>query len=73
MYENMKPKDAARIFDSLEMNILVKVSTQINPRTMSSSPRADDPRGRPAATVSCQSRQWAADSAKSNAATENRR
>jgi flagellar motility protein MotE (MotC chaperone) len=36
MYENMKPKDAARIFDRLEMNILVKVSTQINPRTMSS-------------------------------------
>ena len=35
MYENMKPKDAARIFDRLEMKILVDVSTQINPRKMS--------------------------------------
>jgi flagellar motility protein MotE (MotC chaperone) len=36
MYENMKPKDAARIFDRLDMKILVKVSTRINPRNMSS-------------------------------------
>jgi flagellar motility protein MotE (MotC chaperone) len=35
MYENMKPKDAARIFDRLELNILVDVSTKINPRKMS--------------------------------------
>jgi flagellar motility protein MotE (MotC chaperone) len=35
MYENMKSKDAARIFDRLEMKILVDVSTQINPRKMS--------------------------------------
>ena len=35
MYENMKPKDAARIFDRLDMKILVEVSTQMNPRTMS--------------------------------------
>src|SRR6476660_2672722 len=35
MYENMKPKDAARIFDRLDMKILVDVSTQINPRRMS--------------------------------------
>lgn len=35
MYENMKPKDAARIFDRLDMKILVDVSTQINPRKMS--------------------------------------
>ena len=35
MYENMKPKDAARIFDRLDMKILVKVSTRIKPRTMS--------------------------------------
>jgi flagellar motility protein MotE (MotC chaperone) len=36
MYENMKPKDAARIFDRLDMNILVEVSTKMNPRAMSS-------------------------------------
>lgn len=35
MYENMKSKDAARIFDRLDMKILVEVSTQINPRKMS--------------------------------------
>jgi flagellar motility protein MotE (MotC chaperone) len=35
MYENMKAKDAARIFDRLDMKILVEVSTQINPRKMS--------------------------------------
>jgi flagellar motility protein MotE (MotC chaperone) len=35
MYENMKPKDAARIFDRLDMSILVEVSTQMKPRAMS--------------------------------------
>jgi flagellar motility protein MotE (MotC chaperone) len=35
MYENMKAKDAARIFDRLDLKILVDVSTQINPRKMS--------------------------------------
>jgi flagellar motility protein MotE (MotC chaperone) len=35
MYETMKSKDAARIFDRLDMKILVEVSTQMNPRTMS--------------------------------------
>jgi flagellar motility protein MotE (MotC chaperone) len=35
MYENMKAKDAARIFDRLDLKILVDVATQINPRRMS--------------------------------------
>jgi flagellar motility protein MotE (MotC chaperone) len=35
MYENMKPKDAARIFDRLNMNILVEVATAMKSRTMS--------------------------------------
>jgi flagellar motility protein MotE (MotC chaperone) len=35
MYENMKPKDAARIFDRLDLNILVEISTQMNARKMS--------------------------------------
>ncbi|MCC6776561.1 MAG: flagellar protein FlbB [Hyphomicrobiales bacterium] len=35
MYENMKAKDAAKIFDRLELKILVEVATQINPRRMS--------------------------------------
>lgn len=35
MYENMKPKEAARVFDRLELKILVDVSTQMKPATMS--------------------------------------
>lgn len=35
MYENMKPKDAAKIFDRLDLTILVQVTTMINPRKMS--------------------------------------
>jgi flagellar motility protein MotE (MotC chaperone) len=35
MYSGMKPKEAARIFDRLDMKILTEVSTQISPRTMS--------------------------------------
>jgi flagellar motility protein MotE (MotC chaperone) len=35
MYENMKAKDAARIFDRLEMRILIEVASGINPRRMS--------------------------------------
>lgn len=35
MYENMKAKDAARVFDRLDMRILVEVAAAINPRRMS--------------------------------------
>ena len=35
MYENMKSKDAARIFDRLDLKILVDVATQMNSRKMS--------------------------------------
>jgi flagellar motility protein MotE (MotC chaperone) len=35
MYENMKPKDAAKIFDRLDLTILVQVVSLINPRKMS--------------------------------------
>jgi flagellar motility protein MotE (MotC chaperone) len=35
MYENMKPKDAARIFDRLDLKVLIDVSTQIKPAKMS--------------------------------------
>jgi len=34
MYENMKPKDAARIFDRLSLPILMKVVGQMKPRKM---------------------------------------
>jgi flagellar motility protein MotE (MotC chaperone) len=35
MYESMKPKEAARIFDRLELTILLEVATQMNPKKMS--------------------------------------
>jgi flagellar motility protein MotE (MotC chaperone) len=35
MYENMKAKDAARIFDRLDMRVLIEVAAKINPRRMS--------------------------------------
>ena len=35
MYEGMKPKDAAKVFDRLDMNVLLDIATQIAPRKMS--------------------------------------
>jgi flagellar motility protein MotE (MotC chaperone) len=35
MYENMKAKDAAKVFDRLEMRILIEVVNLMNPRRMS--------------------------------------
>ncbi|MBE7732087.1 MotE family protein [Devosia faecipullorum] len=34
MYETMKPKDAAKIFDNLEMEVLLRVSKMMAPRKM---------------------------------------
>jgi flagellar motility protein MotE (MotC chaperone) len=34
MYETMKPKDAARVFDRLTLDVLVPVVVQMNPRKM---------------------------------------
>jgi flagellar motility protein MotE (MotC chaperone) len=35
MYESMKPKDAAKVFDRLEMSVLLEIASQIAPRKMS--------------------------------------
>jgi flagellar motility protein MotE (MotC chaperone) len=35
MYETMKPKEAAKIFDRLDIRVLMEVASQINPRRMS--------------------------------------
>jgi len=34
-YESMKPKDAAKVFDRLEMPVLIEIASQIAPRKMS--------------------------------------
>lgn len=35
MYQNMKPKDAAKVFDRLEMPVLIEIASQMSPRNMS--------------------------------------
>ncbi|MBM3526929.1 MAG: flagellar protein FlbB [Alphaproteobacteria bacterium] len=35
IYESMKPKDAAKIFERLDIKVLLEMATQINPRRMS--------------------------------------
>jgi flagellar motility protein MotE (MotC chaperone) len=35
MYEQMKPKDAAKIFDTLNLNVLLKIARAMNPRKVS--------------------------------------
>ena len=35
MYETMKPKDAAKIFDNLDMEVLLRVTRMMSPRRMS--------------------------------------
>src|SRR6202166_2575146 len=35
MYEGMKPKDGAKVFDRLEMPVLIQIASQIAPRKMS--------------------------------------
>src|SRR6202020_1938806 len=35
MYENMKPRDAAKIFNGLDSEVLLAVAAQIKPQTMS--------------------------------------
>ncbi len=34
-YENMRPKDAAKVFDRLDISVLFDIASQINPRKMS--------------------------------------
>lgn len=43
MYENMKPRDAANIFNALDMNVLLRVAKTMNPRKMAPILAAMDP------------------------------
>lgn len=43
MYESMKPRDAAKIFDRLELSVLTRVAAQMNARTMAEILAAMDP------------------------------
>jgi flagellar motility protein MotE (MotC chaperone) len=43
MYETMKPKDAARIFERLDMGVLIEVAKRMEPRKMSAVLAQMDP------------------------------
>ncbi|MDB5592191.1 hypothetical protein [Enterovirga sp.] len=51
MYETMKPKDAARVFDRLPHEVLVPVVRQVNPRKMAEIMAAMTPEGAEKLTV----------------------
>jgi flagellar motility protein MotE (MotC chaperone) len=56
MYEGMKPKEAARIFDRLSLDVLVPVVQQINPRKMSEVLAAMSPEAAEKLTIAIASR-----------------
>jgi flagellar motility protein MotE (MotC chaperone) len=56
MYESMKPKDAARIFDRLSIDVLLPVVQQMNPRKMSEVLAAMSPEAAEKLTVAIASR-----------------
>jgi flagellar motility protein MotE (MotC chaperone) len=56
MYENMKPKEAARIFDRLSIDVLLPVVQRMNPRKMSEVLAAMSPEAAEKLTVAIASR-----------------
>jgi flagellar motility protein MotE (MotC chaperone) len=56
MYESMKPKDAARIFDRLSIDVLLPVVQKMNPRKMSEVLAAMSPEAAEKLTVAIASR-----------------
>ncbi|MGL4729834.1 MAG: MotE family protein [Bosea sp. (in: a-proteobacteria)] len=56
MYESMKPKDAARIFDRLTIDVLLPVVQKMNPRKMSEVLAAMSPEAAEKLTVAIASR-----------------
>src|ERR1700759_3024080 len=68
MYEAMKPKDAAKVFDRLEMSVLIEIASQIAPRKMSDIMGQMQPESAERLTVELARRAGADNSA--NAGTE---
>jgi flagellar motility protein MotE (MotC chaperone) len=56
MYENMKPKDAARVFDRLNLQVLVPIATAMKPARMSEILAAMTPESAEKLTVALASR-----------------
>ncbi len=68
MYETMKPKDAARVFDRLTLDVLVPVVQQMNPRKMSDVLAAMSPEAAERLTVALSLRGRAAGAERTAAA-----
>jgi flagellar motility protein MotE (MotC chaperone) len=69
MYETMKPKDAARVFDRLPHDVLVPVVTQMNPRKMAEVLAVMAPEAAEKLTVALATRARAAAAERAPAAT----
>jgi flagellar motility protein MotE (MotC chaperone) len=67
MYETMKPKEAAKIFDRLDLKVLIEVAALINPRTMSAILAQMSPEAAERLTVELATRASAADRAQNPA------
>lgn len=67
MYESMKPKEAARVFDRLDLKVLMAVVSQMNPRKMSEVLAAMSPEAAEKLTVALASRSMNADATRVDA------
>ena len=56
MYETMKPKEAARVFEKLDLTVLVPVVNAMNPRKMSEVLAAMSPESASRLTVELSNR-----------------
>lgn len=68
MYENMKPKDAGRIFDRLDMSVLFEVASRIKPQKMADILAQMSPEAAEKLTVELARRSGGVGMAASNAA-----
>jgi flagellar motility protein MotE (MotC chaperone) len=70
MYETMKPKDAAKVFDRLDLKVLIPVVQKMNPRKMSEILAAMSPEAAERLTVALATRGDAAGQPAQGAANE---
>jgi flagellar motility protein MotE (MotC chaperone) len=66
MYENMKPKDAAKVFDRLDLKVLIDLASAMNPRRMSDIMAQMQPESAERLTVELANRGVGADKTMSN-------
>ena len=70
MYENMKAKDAAKIFDRLDLRVLIEIANAMNPRRMSDILGLMTPEAAERLTIEIANRSGAIGRSQSNAPAE---